>query len=187
MTTKAYPRSTITLTNLGIGGENSTEGVNRLPSQRRGACGLGGRSDEGVSQGRCRRDSPTMNNTMLAVGCVRACCEINFGTVPPGGTSREGGIVAGALRHTDAKVRVPPILKHPLSRNDAVDLGRAGCPSPPLRGFQSIPTDGTSSPFSAGSVLLPHWSFAYYGAVGHRAYRIRLHGSGSDGAAKSGE
>ena len=116
MTTKAYPRSTITLTNLGIGGENSTEGVNRLPSQRRGACGLGGRSDEGVSQGRCRRDSPTMNNTMLAVGCVRACCEINFGTVPPGGTSRDGGIVAVALRQTDATERVPPILKHPLSR-----------------------------------------------------------------------
>jgi len=46
---------------------------------------------------------------------LRACFEINFDPLPPGGSSRDGGIVAAVLKQTDATKRVPPFIKHSLS------------------------------------------------------------------------
>jgi len=79
------------------------------------------------------------------------------------------GSIGTTRENTDFFVGGPLAVEIALSQNHAVDLGRVICPSPPFRGLQSIPTGGTSSPFSAGSVLLPHRSFADHGAVGHRA------------------
>jgi len=59
----------------------------------------------------------------------RACFEINFGPVPPGEPSRDGGIVVAVMRQTDAMLRgsvqaprVPPILKNALKgKSSAID------------------------------------------------------------------
>ena len=56
-----------------------------------------------------------------------------------------------------------------MSRNHAVGTGRAGCPSPPSCGFQSICIGRAGSPFDDGMVFPPHLPISRSGAVGHHA------------------
>ena len=56
-----------------------------------------------------------------------------------------------------------------MSRNYGVGTGRAGCPSPPSCGFQSICIGRAGSPFDDGMVFPPHLPISRSGAVGHHA------------------
>ena len=59
-----------------------------------------------------------------------------------------------------------------------MQLTSGGLSPPTAPRFTVNPHRRNQFTIQCGSVLLPHRSFAYHGAVGHRAYRIRLHGSG---------
>ena len=111
-----------------------------------------GKVDDWMSPRRVSRKSSRPVTLSLSKGLFRSCLEHRESRLSF--AARDSGVSSDSAFAS-------------FSRNDAP--GRAGCPSPPLRGLQSIPTDGTSSPFRAWSVLPPYRSFSRHGAVGHRA------------------